>query len=114
MRHGGMVSVASAEPPMNDVYDAALEVQDFFGKQGWKYCLIGGLAVIRWGYLRTTRDADFSLLTGFGDEAAYIKELSLAFRGREQDEKLLAQVRRVYRAYASNGAEIDIAFAALP
>ena len=40
---------------MNAIFAAAKEVADFMQARGWEYCIIGGLAVQRWGELRTTR-----------------------------------------------------------
>lgn len=99
---------------MNEVFAAAAEVQQVIETNGWDACLIGGLAVIRWGRMRATQDADFSLLTGFGDEEQFIRVLAKHFPGRSPDEEQFALVHRVYRGFASNGAEIDIALACLP
>jgi hypothetical protein len=99
---------------MNEVFEAALEVQNVFDEQGWHYCIIGGLAVIRWGEPRTTRDADFTLLTGFGDEDRFLDVLVARFDGRYPNEADFARAARVYRGFASNGAEVDIALAAFP
>lgn len=99
---------------MNSVFDAALEVQTLFQDQEWRFCIIGGLAVIRWGRMRATQDADFSLLTGFGDEDAFLNVIAERFNAREPGEVEFARAARVYRAFASNGAPVDIALAALP
>jgi len=34
---------------MNAIFAAAKEVCDFMKKRRWKFCVIGGLAVQRWG-----------------------------------------------------------------
>ena len=99
---------------MNEIYEAALYAQNVFVDQGWKSCVIDGLAVIRWGDPRTTQDADFSLLTGFGDEERFIDVLSREFHEREPDEAEFARRFRVYRGYAPNGAALDIALAGIP
>jgi len=99
---------------MNSVFDAALEVQTLFQEQGWKFCIIGGLAVIRWGRMRATQDADFSLLTGFGDEDDFLSVIDGSLNAREAGELEFARAARVYRAFASNGAPVDIALAGLP
>jgi hypothetical protein len=36
------------------------------------FCFIGGLAVQHWGEPRFTRDVDLTLLTGLGNEEAYV------------------------------------------
>lgn len=38
-----------------------------------QFCFIGGLALLRWGEPRTTRDTNLTLLTGFGGEERFIK-----------------------------------------
>lgn len=34
---------------MNGLLEAAWEVEQFLRRQQWRFCIIGGLAVIRWG-----------------------------------------------------------------
>src|SRR3989339_800683 len=53
---------------MNSLFNAALEFQNFIKLRNWDFCFIGGLAVIRWGEVRMTRDIDISILADFGDE----------------------------------------------
>lgn len=60
---------------MNALFAAAREVCDFMKQRRWSYCVIGGLAVLRWGELRATMDADMTLFTGFGEEEAYVDAL---------------------------------------
>lgn len=48
------------------VLEAAAELQTFCTQQRWRSCVIGGLAVQRWGTPRFTQDADLTLLTGNG------------------------------------------------
>jgi hypothetical protein len=52
---------------MNNLFQAAQEIQAFMHARGWSFCLIGGLAVIRWGKVRMTQDIDLSVLTEFGN-----------------------------------------------
>jgi hypothetical protein len=40
---------------MNALFEAAKEVADFMKARRWKFCVIGGLAVQRWGEPRLTR-----------------------------------------------------------
>ena len=53
---------------MNPVFEAALEVQRFLQERHWRFCIIGGVALQRWGEPRATVDVDLTLLTGFGEE----------------------------------------------
>ena len=47
---------------MTELYITALEVQRLCKGQGWSFCIIGGVAVQRWGEPRLTRDGDLTLL----------------------------------------------------
>lgn len=99
---------------MNPLFDAAREVCVFMAERKWKFCIIGGLAVQQWGEPRTTLDADFTLLTGWGDEERYVREILNHFESRLSDEVSYFVARRIVLARASNGVEIDIALGALP
>lgn len=99
---------------MNTLFEAAKEVCDFMKKQRWKYCIIGGLAVFRWGELRTTLDVDLSLFTGFGEEESYADALLAHFPKRIPDAREHALKYRVLLASTTNGKPIDIGFAGFP
>ena len=99
---------------MNKLYVAANELQEFFREQGWRFCIIGGLAVVRWGEHRTTKDVDFSLLCDLGDEDSRILPLLQKFPSRQPDAREFAQLNRVLLLTASNGTPIDIGLAAFP
>jgi hypothetical protein len=55
---------------MADLLDAAQEIDRFCRNQGWRFCFIGGMALMRWGEQRMTKDVDLTLPTGFGGEEA--------------------------------------------
>lgn len=99
---------------MNGLFEAALEVQQFMQARGWPFCIIGGIAVIRWGEVRMTQDVDLNLLTGFGGEEAYIRALMQAFQGRIANAEAFALQYRVLLLSASNGVDLDITLGALP
>ncbi len=99
---------------MNGLFHAALEVEHFMRQQQWRFCLIGGLAVVRWGQPRATQDVDFSLLTGFGKEQAYVERLLAHFPGRSADAKDFALRHRVVLARTTTGVSLDIALAGFP
>lgn len=99
---------------MNPLYPAAAEVHDFCLAQGWRCCIIGGLAVVRWGRPRVTQDVDLTLLTGFGDEEKFVDVLLGRFAGRRPDAREFALAARVLLMQATNGTYIDLALAGLP
>jgi hypothetical protein len=99
---------------MNDVYAAAAEMQEFLQRQGWRFCFIGGIAVIRWGQPRATLDVDITLLTGFGGEEAFVEPLLAHFQARVPDAAAFAIKSRVVLMTASNGTPVDVALGGLP
>ena len=99
---------------MNPLFAAAQEVQDFMQKRGWRFCFIGGLALLRWGSPRTTQDVDVSVFTGFGNEESYIRDLLARFTARLEGAAEFARDSRVVLVNASNGVPVDLALGAVP
>lgn len=58
---------------MNPLLATAVELQRFFEERRWSFCIIGGIALQRWGEPRVTQDADATLLTGFGGEGKFVR-----------------------------------------
>lgn len=83
-------------------------------RAGERYCLIGGLAVQRWGEPRVTRDVGLTLLCPFGHEAAAADLLLSEFRPRMADARQFALRNRVLLLQAGDGIGIDIALGSLP
>lgn len=70
---------------MNLVFQAADALMQLLRERGWGFCIIGGLALQHWGEPRVTRDVDVTLLTGFGGEEAFVRELLTRFQPRVED-----------------------------
>ena len=100
---------------MNPLLEAALGLQNLLDGWNWRFCLIGGIALLRWGEPRFTRDVDLALLTGFGHEDDYIlPSLDAGYKGRIADAAAFARRHRVLLVAAPNDIPVDIALAALP
>jgi hypothetical protein len=99
---------------MNKLYVAARQAHALFRRKKWRYCLIGGLVLQRWGEQRATTDVDFTLLTGFGDEERFVDELLNRFRPRLPEAREIALRSRIVLCQADNGADIDVSLGALP
>ena len=99
---------------MNPIFAAALEIQEFCGSRGWRFCFIGAIAVQRWGEPRLTQDADLTLLTGFGGEERFVDDLLGAFKGRRRDAREFALRYRVLLLEASNDVPLDVSLGAMP
>lgn len=99
---------------MNKILKTAKDVHDYVLKKRWKYCVIGGLALQRWGMPRQTIDVDITLLTGFGKEEQYARALLDKFSGRIKNPLPFAIERRVLLVKTDDGIPVDIAFGGLP
>jgi len=99
---------------MNLLCESGLELQNFMDEQRWKFCFIGGLAVIRWGEIRMTQNIYISLSVEFGDEEKYLKTLLKHFNSRIKDAFDFALTNRVLLLKASNNVPVDIAIAGFP
>lgn len=69
---------------MTPILTAALDLQSFMDRQHWSHCIIGGIALLRWGEPRFTRDVDVTLLTGFGSEDQFIGRLLEEYEAESQ------------------------------
>jgi hypothetical protein len=99
---------------MNDVFAAAVELQRFCEERQWRFCFIGGIAVQRWGEPRLTKDADLTLLTGFGSEELFVQALLSQFAPRRPDAVPFALAHRVLLIESATSVPLDVALAGLP
>jgi hypothetical protein len=99
---------------VNALIRAAADLQAVCHAHQWRFCFIGGLAVLRWGEARETVDVDLTLITGFGHERAFVSVLLEAFRPRIDDAAAFAERNRVLLLRASSGVGLDIALGGLP
>ena len=99
---------------MNDIIQAAAELQGICQSEGWQFCFIGGLALQRWSEPRETVDVDLSLFAGFGDEQQFCDVLLKHFAARISDAADFARDRRVLLLRSTKGVGLDVALAALP
>lgn len=99
---------------MNELFEIAKQFQDFCDGQGWRSCIIGGIAVNRWGRPRVTGDVDLNVLTGFGGEDQVIDTLLAHYKARIPDAKAFALSRRVLLLLSFKGTGIDVSLGALP
>ena len=99
---------------MIEVIRAAGELQTVCEQQAWRFCFIGGLALVRWGEPRETVDVDLTLLTGFGTEKPFVELLLSCFEGRVEHPQEFALKYRVLLLRAKSGVGLDIALGALP
>ncbi len=99
---------------MNAIFEAAAEIEAVCRAASFSFCLIGGLAVQRWGEPRMTADVDLTLLTGFGDEAPFVDRLLASLRGRIDNAREFALENRTLLLYSSGGIPLDVSLGAMP
>lgn len=99
---------------MNPLFAAADEIERVCRQQQWAFCFIGGLAVVRWGEPRLTRDVDLTIMTGFGGEERIVDALLGRFDRRIPDARAFALRHRTLLIAASNTVPLDVALGALP
>ena len=99
---------------MTDIFSVALDLQEFFERRHWPFCIIGGVAALHWGEPRVTRDVDVTLLAGFGAEEPFVNDLLSNYKCRISDARAFALQNRVLLLQAPGGIGIDVALGALP
>ena len=99
---------------MNDLLETARQLQTFCDRQRWSSCVIGGIAILRWGEARVTRDVDLTLLTGFGSEESFVSVLLSEYPARVTDPVGFARKNRVLLLKTPEGVGLDISLGALP
>lgn len=99
---------------MNLLFAAALYVQEFLEARQWRYCFIGGLAVLRWGEMRATGDIDLLVLTGIGNDEHFIDGLIDRFRSRVADPAEFALSNRVILLTTASGVPVDLSMGGIP
>ena len=104
----------SALALVNTLFQAGARVQRLFEQHDWAFCFIGGVANFRWGTPRLTNDLDLTLLTGFGNEAAYAGALLAEFDSRIAGAMEFAMQNRVLLLRTPDGFGIDVALGAIP
>jgi hypothetical protein len=97
---------------MTPLLDAAIEVTRWLDGEKIPACIIGGLAVERWGQPRLTQDVDLTILAPYGDEDPIIDKCLKKFPARNSDARAFALDYRVLLLTASNGVELDLALGA--
>lgn len=92
----------------------ARDVLTFLARHDVLACIIGGLAVQRWGEPRVTQDVDLTLLAPFGKEAELVDLLLAGYDAREAHAREFALTYRVLKLRAPDGIPIDVSLGAFP
>lgn len=96
----------TSRPPV--LFSAAAQVQQALDRAGLRFCIIGGVAVQRWGEQRFTRDVDFTVLCPFGEEDPVSREIARVLISRVDDATEFARRNRVFLGMTSDGTPVDV------
>lgn len=99
---------------MGPVFEAARLAQSACEATGAGFCVIGGVALQRWGEPRFTADADLSVLVEPGNERKVAERLLQKLESRIEDALEFALRNRVLLVRSDRGVGIDIVLAGLP
>ena len=94
---------------MNPLFEAAGEIFEVLDGLKLRACVIGGLAVQRWGEPRHTFDVDLTVATDLEHDEFVVDALLKRFEARIPDARSFALTRRVLLVQASNGVGLDLA-----
>lgn len=89
-------------------------MQEFLAGRGERFCLIGGMALQRWGEPRVTRDVDVTLLAPLGAEGPTVDRLLSKFEPRIEGAREFALRNRVLLLRSGGGIGIDVALGGIP
>ena len=99
---------------MTRLEQAAGEVAAALSRLRVPYMLIGGLANLQWGTLRSTADVDLSVWVEEEHLAAVIQDLTAAFHALPADPLAFVRESRILPLETSSRIRVDLAFALLP
>ncbi len=99
---------------MSGILEAAASVCEEIRRLGLPHCVIGGIALQRWGEPRMTVDVDVTVLSGFGNELQIFQKLAARFAPRVAEAESLAVHNRIALLVTETGVGLDISLGALP
>lgn len=99
---------------MNGILQSAVDVSTAIAQLQLPYCLIGGIALQRWGEPRMTVDVDVTILAGFGNEISVFRKLAKCFAPRIPDAESFAEYNRIALLVTKEGVGVDVSLGALP
>jgi hypothetical protein len=78
---------------VNAILVAASEVLAWLAENHWPACVIGGLAVQRWGEPRLTQDVDVTVVVALGSEERMLDAALSHFAPRREDARAFAELK---------------------
>jgi hypothetical protein len=98
---------------ISSIFAAAAAAQRHLDNADIRSCVIGGLALQRWGQTRLTTNVDFTLVTLKGEEERVVETLVRLFKPRFPGAMEHALHHRVYLASGEHDVPLDFSLGAL-
>jgi len=99
---------------INNILELAVSLGQQLESLNLPFCVIGGVAVQRWGEPRQTVDVDATLFAGFGAEESAIEKVLSHFESRIDDAREFARKNRILLLRSKLGPDIDLSIGGLP
>jgi len=96
------------------LWQTAIELQSYLESCDYSFCIIGGIAVQRWGEPRLTRDVDATLAIPFGSERSVAREILKRYQSRVSNPVDFAVQARILLLEDLSGNGIDLALGGMP
>ena len=96
------------------LWQTAIELQSYLESCDYSFCIIGGIAVQRWGEPRLTRDIDATLAIPFGSERRVAGEILKRYQSRVSNPVDFAVQARILLLKDLSGNGIDLALGGMP
>lgn len=93
---------------------AAGHITAFLERKGRASCVIGGVAVSRWGAPRATEDVDLAVLADFGEELVVLRELLSEYPSRINEPEAFVGANRIALLLLPGNIKADVSLAAFP
>ncbi len=96
------------------LWHTAIELQRYLESHGYSFCIIGGIAIQRWGEPRLTRHVDATLVIPFGSERRVAGEILKRYQSRIENPVDFAVQARILLLQDLSGNGIDLALGGMP
>ena len=96
------------------LWETAVELRRYLESCNYSFCVIGGIAIQRWGEPRLTQDVDVTLVVQFGSERQIAQEILKRYQSRVSNPIEFALQARILLLKDQAGNKIDLALGGMP
>ena len=96
------------------LWETAVDLHNYLESCNYSFCVIGGIALQRWGEPRVTQDVDVTLIVQFGNERQIAEEILKRYQSRVSNPLEFALQARILLLKDLMGNKIDLALGGMP